>query len=264
MSNTQFSVFFGSSTESRQFMEMVASWIEPFPNTKVVLWNTPQAFPAGCYTFDRLLQLARICHAAVFIFGEDDKVWYRNAEWPQPRGNVLLEYGLFASRLGIKNTLICRVAKSQIASDLLGITTINFKEGQILSGKQAVEHWFTLAQQEAGVSQLAGASRPRCEHVARHLLTDEVQDKLKVLPDWSVVERPDGNSLSIQHLIQRAFTFDAFQDAIRFMSIAASEVDRLNHHPEWENVWTTVTVRITTWGVGSNITDLDIQLARAL
>src|SRR5262249_10920582 len=121
-----------------------------------------------------------------------------------------------------------------------------------------------LAQQEAGVSQLAGAGRPRCEHVARHLLTDEVQDKLKVLPDWSDVERPDEKSLSIQHLIKRAFTFDAFQEAIRFSSIAAPEVGRLNHHPEWENVWTTVTVRITTWGVGSNITDLDIQLARVL
>lgn len=92
----------------------------------------------------------------------------------------------------------------------------------------------------------------------------KLQEQLAAIPAWSVAARADEKSLSVQHVIRRAFKFESFAQAIRFMSEAAPEIDRLNHHPEWENVWDTVTVQITTWGVGSQITELDIQLAKTL
>jgi pterin-4a-carbinolamine dehydratase len=245
-------------------MEKVASWVEPLPETKLVLWNTPEAFPASEFTLDRLLQLTKLVNAAVFIFGEDDKVWYRESQEAQPRDNVLLEYGLFASRLGVRNTLICRVAKAKISSDLLGLTTVNFREGNMLDGKARVIHWATSARKTAAIEMSAQHLFPACEHVARHLLPLEVQSKLAALPDWQVIHRPDPKNLSIQQLLKRVYTFNTFQDAIRFMNSAAAEIDVLNHHPEWENVWTEVTVLTTTWGVGHRITELDIQLAHLL
>jgi pterin-4a-carbinolamine dehydratase len=264
MATTPFSIFFASSTESASFMEKVASWVEPLPETKLVLWNTPEAFPASEFTFDRLLQLTKLVNAAVFIFGEDDRVWYRESQEAQPRDNVLLEYGLFASRLGVRNTLICRVARAKISSDLLGLTTVNFREGNMLDGKARVIHWATSARKTSPAEMTAQHSLPACDHVARHLLPQELQNKLATLPDWQVINRPDPKSLSIQQVLKRVYSFTTFQDAVHFMNSAAPEIDALNHHPEWENVWTHVTVLTTTWGVGHRITELDLQLASLL
>jgi pterin-4a-carbinolamine dehydratase len=263
MTNATFTVFFGSSTESSPFMETVASWVEPLLDTKLVLWNTPEAFPASEFTFDRLMQLTKMVNAAVFIFGEDDKVWYRESQELQPRDNVLLEYGLFASRLGVRNTLVCRVAKARVSSDLLGLTTVNFRQGSMLDGKARVMNWAKSAKESSSV-EAAAHSLPVCEHVARHLLTRELQDKLAMLPNWTVVNRPDPKSLSFQQLLMRVYKFPSFRDAIKFMHSAAAEIDALDHHPEWENVWTDVTVLTTTWGVGHRITDLDFRLADIL
>lgn len=264
MADTPFTVFFGSSTESATFMETVASWLEPLPGTKLVLWNTPEAFPPAEFTLDRLLRLTKLVNAAVFIFGEDDKVWYRESQEAQPRDNVLLEYGLFASRLGVGNTLICRVAKAKISSDLLGLTTVNFREGCMLDGKARVVQWAKSAKKNGSVETGALHSLPACEHVARHLLSQELQNTLTSFPDWQVINRPDPKSLSVQQLLKRVYQFRGFEDAIQFMHSAVPEIDSLNHHPEWENVWTEVTVLTTTWGVGHRITDLDFQLAGVL
>jgi len=263
MVSTPFTVFFGSSTESATFMETVAAWIEPLPGTKLVLWNSPDAFPASEFTLDRLFQLSKMVNAAVFIFGEDDKIWYRETQETQPRDNVLLEYGLFASRLGVRNTLICRVAKARISSDLLGLTTVNFRDGRMLDGKARVMHWANSARGNASVTASA-YSLPACEHVARHLLPQETQNKLKSFRGWDVVNRPDSKSLTVWQLLKREYEFQTFQDAIQFMHSAVDEINRLNHHPEWENIWTKVTVLTTTWGVGHQITDLDFQLAAVL
>ncbi|GAB5526890.1 MAG: hypothetical protein Roseis2KO_47620 [Roseivirga sp.] len=262
--NQKLKIFFGSSTESLEFMETIASWLEP-KGVKLVLWNNPESFPAGQYTFQRLIELTKSCQAAVFVFGEDDKVWYRDSQNTQPRDNILLEYGLFSSRIGVQNTLICRLGNSKIASDLLGITTISFKKGQTLESKKRVLQWLkNLPKQISPENGALQVSKPACEHVARHLLPTEIQQQLNSIPHWLVVQRPDDKSINTERLIQRTYSFDTFKKAISFMSMAVDSIDKLDHHPEWENVWTSVVVRSTTWGVGSQITSLDIKLANLL
>jgi phosphoserine phosphatase len=135
-------VFFGSSRESAQCMEQVASWLQA-KGVEVLLWTDAKAFPAGHYTLERLIELARTVDSAVFIFGEDDKVWYRDSEQKQPRDNVLLEYGLFAARLGLKRCIVCQVGEAKICADAYGLTTIRYSQKNWLEAKNRFEDWLT-------------------------------------------------------------------------------------------------------------------------
>ncbi len=60
--------------------------------------------------------------------------------------------------------------------------------------------------------------------------------------------------------IAKTFTFRNFVEAWGFMSRAALWAEKLNHHPEWSNVYKTVNVVLTTHDAGG-LTDLDVRLA---
>lgn len=62
----------------------------------------------------------------------------------------------------------------------------------------------------------------------------------------------------------RQYEFKTFQGAIAFMHQVAPGCDIQLHHPRWENVWRTVRVYLTTWDIGHQISDRDIQLAKYL
>lgn len=49
-----------------------------------------------------------------------------------------------------------------------------------------------------------------------------------------------------------------------FMQAAGADIDRINHHPEWTNVYNRVSVRLTTHDAGNTVTALDVQLAHVL
>lgn len=72
---------------------------------------------------------------------------------------------------------------------------------------------------------------------------------------------PENGSLMRQELFKE-FTFETFQDAIRFMGTVAPGCDIAIHHPRWENVWKTLRVYLSTWDIVHRVTDRDIQLAR--
>jgi 4a-hydroxytetrahydrobiopterin dehydratase len=59
------------------------------------------------------------------------------------------------------------------------------------------------------------------------------------------------------------FEFADFQRAFAFMTLVAVEANRLDHHPDWRNVYRTVEVRLWTHDRGA-ITKLDAQLAQAM
>ena len=63
--------------------------------------------------------------------------------------------------------------------------------------------------------------------------------------------------------LQKSFNFKNFIDAFGFMTRAAFYAEKLNHHPEWSNVYGTVTVNLTTHEAGG-ITELDFKLASAM
>lgn len=61
----------------------------------------------------------------------------------------------------------------------------------------------------------------------------------------------------------REFRFASFGEAFGFMSRAALVAEKLDHHPEWFNVYSTVRVHLTTHDAGG-LTELDLELARAM
>lgn len=75
------------------------------------------------------------------------------------------------------------------------------------------------------------------------------------LPGWSL--GADGAG------IERRFAFRNFSEAFAFMTQSALAAEKMDHHPEWSNVYKTVDVRLTTHDAGG-ITALDVELARRM
>lgn len=63
--------------------------------------------------------------------------------------------------------------------------------------------------------------------------------------------------------ISRQFMFRNFSEAFSFMTRAAMAAEKLNHHPEWFNVWNRVEVTLTTHDAGG-LTALDFKLAQQM
>ncbi len=66
-----------------------------------------------------------------------------------------------------------------------------------------------------------------------------------------------------QGKLSRQFVFHDFVGAVGFMMQVAVVAERMNHHPEWSNVYATVNVALTTHD-SAGITDLDLELAQAM
>ena len=59
----------------------------------------------------------------------------------------------------------------------------------------------------------------------------------------------------------KTFEFKDFTEAFGFMSKVAIEAEKMNHHPNWSNVWNKVSFELTTHDAGNTVTDLDRKLA---
>jgi 4a-hydroxytetrahydrobiopterin dehydratase len=60
------------------------------------------------------------------------------------------------------------------------------------------------------------------------------------------------------------FKFADFSQAFAFMTEVAIEAERLNHHPDWNNVWNTVRIKLNTHDAGNTVTELDRKLAASI
>lgn len=78
---------------------------------------------------------------------------------------------------------------------------------------------------------------------------------LKELTLWREVPGRD--------VIARKFEFRDFNEAFGFMTRVALLAERMDHHPEWVNVYRTVDVRLTTHDAGG-LTERDIRMAKAM
>jgi 4a-hydroxytetrahydrobiopterin dehydratase len=81
----------------------------------------------------------------------------------------------------------------------------------------------------------------------------EIEEELKKLTGWSVKNNK----------LHKEFKFNNFNQAFGFMTRAAMEIEKMNHHPEWFNVYNRITVELTTHDAGG-ITKNDVNLARIL
>jgi 4a-hydroxytetrahydrobiopterin dehydratase len=60
------------------------------------------------------------------------------------------------------------------------------------------------------------------------------------------------------------YQFNDFIEAFAFMTKVALVAEKMNHHPNWSNVWNTVEISLTTHDAGNVITDKDRKLAKAI
>ena len=88
--------------------------------------------------------------------------------------------------------------------------------------------------------------------MAEKFTGSERREALAALEGWSEVEGRDA--------IQRSFQFDDFTAAFAFMARCALAAERMDHHPEWFNVYNRVEVTLATHSAGG-VTELDVRLA---
>jgi 4a-hydroxytetrahydrobiopterin dehydratase len=90
------------------------------------------------------------------------------------------------------------------------------------------------------------------------MTTQQAKEALTALQTQSRVDwRMDEVSLHAQ------WKFKDFAQAMAFMNAVAEVAERMNHHPEWTNVYNRVSVRLTTHDAGG-LTQLDFELAQAM
>ena len=91
--------------------------------------------------------------------------------------------------------------------------------------------------------------------MAAKLTAAERKDGLAPLAGWSEVAGRDA--------IAKTFQFKDFNAAFGFMARVALVAEKMDHHPEWKNVYRTVEVTLSTHDAGG-VTALDLKLARAM
>jgi 4a-hydroxytetrahydrobiopterin dehydratase len=89
--------------------------------------------------------------------------------------------------------------------------------------------------------------------MAKKLSVDAIQVGLDELERWTLLDEK----------LHREFRFESFVAAFGFMASAAIEAEKMDHHPEWFNVYNKVSVDLTTHDAGG-ITELDFQLAKKM
>ncbi|MFM9875150.1 MAG: 4a-hydroxytetrahydrobiopterin dehydratase [Nitrosarchaeum sp.] len=85
------------------------------------------------------------------------------------------------------------------------------------------------------------------------LSSESIDLELKNLKGWTVVNNK----------MHKEFEFNDFIDTFGFMTKAAIHIEKMNHHPEWFNVYNRLVVDLTTHDAGG-ITVNDINLAKIL
>ena len=91
--------------------------------------------------------------------------------------------------------------------------------------------------------------------MAQKLTAEARKAALARLPGWADAQGRDA--------IAKKFVFKDFNQAFGFMTRAALVAEKMDHHPEWFNVYKTVEVTLATHDAGG-VTELDVKLAEAM
>lgn len=87
----------------------------------------------------------------------------------------------------------------------------------------------------------------------KKLNTNEIEEALKNLAGWTLQD----------DMIEKSFTFKDFKEAFSVMTHIAFECEQQNHHPNWENVYNSLTIKLSTHDAGG-VTQKDIDLAKTI
>ena len=89
----------------------------------------------------------------------------------------------------------------------------------------------------------------------KRLSAEARNEALVTLTGWRLVEGREA--------ITKRFIFRDFSEAFGWMTRVALLAEKMDHHPEWSNVYKTVEVTLATHDAGG-LTELDVKLARAM
>lgn len=87
----------------------------------------------------------------------------------------------------------------------------------------------------------------------RKLSKNEIRESLKDLNGWEISRGK----------IRREFEFSNFEEAFAFMTLVALQVEKLDHHPEWFNVYNKVRIELVTHDV-NGLSNYDFRLAKII
>lgn len=86
----------------------------------------------------------------------------------------------------------------------------------------------------------------------KKLNQDDIQRALTDLPGWSVKEGK----------LHKQYKFKSFAQALGWMVTVGIQADKMDHHPEWSNVYNRVEVSLVTHDMDNSISSWDVKLAR--
>jgi 4a-hydroxytetrahydrobiopterin dehydratase len=86
----------------------------------------------------------------------------------------------------------------------------------------------------------------------KKLNQDDIQQALTDLPGWSVKEGK----------LHKQYKFNSFAQALGWMVTVGIQADKMDHHPEWSNVYNRVEVSLVTHDMDNSISSWDVELAR--
>ena len=274
----QTQVFVGRSSEAITQAELVA---EPLTEAGIVplLWK--DGFAVGDITLMSIEQIAKRVVGAVFLASPDDDSVIRQRKVKVPRANVLFEYGYLSARLTRSRVALCRYDDTELPSDLAGLTVIPMgtfsSDAPLPASARAILR--TWARQLPRLPLLPAGWEddynypPPLDQANPELSPEELDEVVRRrVPKWKVQERPgtgrrDGTVVGREGRrvgLTRTYMFRSFEDAIQFMQAASRYFGKAQHHPEWENLWLSLWVWLTSWDIGHRPSMKDVELAERL
>jgi len=91
--------------------------------------------------------------------------------------------------------------------------------------------------------------------MAEKLTAPDIQERLESLSGWSFDEN--------KSCIEKSFAFKDFSEAFAFMTRVALAAEKMDHHPDWSNVYNRVHVGLNSHDAGG-VTKRDFKLAKAI
>lgn len=177
-------VFVGSSQEGEDYAESVGRVLQA-AGSSAMLWWSSDAFPANESLLTSLHNLLDKVDGAILIVTPDDTRASRgHTRVSGPSNNVLLEYGLFAGRLGRSRVAIVRVGETPLPSDLDGVKTMRVR---LLREQEDTDTYDSLEMKkhiEPWANRLTSNDGSRLAEMIRHSAPTISQDrKVKLKAD---------------------------------------------------------------------------------
>lgn len=148
-------VFLASSTEASSVMRDIALLVE---RAGGVPRQWTESFQVGSFTLESLLEASRSVDAALIIASPDDSGVVRGESYFVPRGNVLVELGIFLRALGPKKAALVYVEKDgcelRLPSDLNGLTHLAYNESTPLENERRVGNWLRSIGASRSVTEM--------------------------------------------------------------------------------------------------------------